>query len=308
MDIKNIESIIKGCAAGTGARIGIYFKDLNSGEEAGHAQADAFPSASVFKVFVLAEMFRQIKEGRFSLFDRYEMNDSVKSAGSGVLQHISSGTAFTVEDYAVLMMIISDNTAADFLFRLVGKDNILNNVIRPLGLNATKCDLECSRLCAVCYGLPEDAGYEAFDEAVKSAERDMRCAEPYLCVMKEDDTTSPSDIARMFELLYRGEWIDRESSSKALEIMKLCQTNARIPKYLPHGVSVAHKTGSMDRVANDAGIVYTEKGDYVLAVFYNGNTAPVREYEENAKGYRGEELIARLSRDIYAEYAGLKDS
>ena len=80
--------------------------------------------------------------------------------------------------------------------------------------------------------------------------------------------------------------------------MKQCQTNSRIPKYLPDGCNAAHKTGTMTRVANDAGIVYTPAGDFILSLFYNGNVASEEEYNANATGRLGDELLANLARDI----------
>ena len=65
---------------------------------------------------------------------------------------------------------------------------------------------------------------------------------------------------------------------------------------------VAHKTGSMDRVANDVGIVYTPKGDYILAMFYNGNTATQEEYDSNKDLHISEEVLAQLCGEIYSIY------
>ena len=84
--------------------------------------------------------------------------------------------------------------------------------------------------------------------------------------------------------------------------MKRCHTNSRIPRHLPKGTEVAHKTGTMDKVANDVGVVYTDKGDYLLCMFYNGNTATREEYDANIKGRLSDNLLADISRDIYAEY------
>ena len=53
------------------------------------------------------------------------------------------------------------------------------------------------------------------------------------------------------------------------------------------------------RTMIDVGIVYTERGSYVLALFYNGNAADEEEYARNEKGRIGDDLLAELSRDIY---------
>ena len=58
----------------------------------------------------------------------------------------------------------------------------------------------------------------------------------------------------------------------------------------------------MDKVANDCGIVYTAKGDYILCLFYNGNTASQEEYDANKKGRFSDGLLAEISKEIYAAY------
>lgn len=282
--------------------LGIYFKDLTTGEEFMHHAEAVYPAASVFKVFVLADLFRQIKEGRFTLLDRFPLKSEDKATGSGVLKVMDDDVEPTLKDYATLMMILSDNTAADFLFKLVGKENIVENVIRPLNLQSTKCDLPCSDLIAACFQI--EAGTDLKEFFLKHKQFDLRNTPAFTGGLEENDETSPVDAGKMLELLYTGNWQGADSDAQELQIMKQCQTNGRIPKYLPKGTVVAHKTGTMDRVVNDVGIVYTPKGDYILSMFYNGNTASAEEYAENSHGFFGEELLAHISKDIYAAYVG----
>lgn len=69
--------------------------------------------------------------------------------------------------------------------------------------------------------------------------------------------TTPADLAKLFETLYKGEVIDKEYSQKMLDILSRQTINDRIPKYLPAGTKVAHKTGDIGYFENDAGIVYS---------------------------------------------------
>ena len=301
MDIQKIQQLLDRCAGEMTGRASFYFQDLATGESAGHDAGAVMPSASVFKIFVLAELLRQVREGRFALSDRYPLSEADKSNGSGVLQLMEDGLRPTLRDYATLMIILSDNTAADFLFRLVGRENIIDHVLRPLGLEQTKCDLSCRDLIALCYG--GKAGL-SFAEACRLDENasGRRNLAPYTGGLELNDETSARDAARMLEQFYRGTWVDEEMSRQALDILLACQTNGRIPHLLPLGTPVAHKTGSMDRVVNDAGIVFTDKGDYLLTLFYNGNTAGAEEYDQNPHGYFGETRLAQLSLAIFEEY------
>ncbi len=299
MKNETIQCIFEEASAKMTGRLGAFFQNLATGETAGVRIDESFPSASVYKIFTLAELLLQARQGRFSLDDRHPLDTSFKSEGSGLLSLLDDGLNPTLRDYAKLMMTISDNTAADFLFNLVGREAIARDVLRPLGLSRTKCDLSCRDLIAVSYNLPPGLPYGAFEARYAALGRpSLRNAPAYVGGLTENDETSPGDVSRILERFYRGTWVDAEASREALDIMKRCQTNSRIPKLLPPDCHAAHKTGSMLRVANDAGIVYTPSGDFILALFYNGNVASEEEYAANASGRLGDELLAGLARDV----------
>lgn len=296
MNIKNIRAIAEKYRDSVTGNLGVGFTDLQTGESFSLMGDDEFPSASTFKVYILAELFRQAQEGKFKMSDRHVLTDEVKSIGSGVFFNLQAGLNPTLQDYATLMMIISDNTATDFLFDFVGRDNIKANVIDTLGLSKTKCDYPCKKLIALYY---QTTGNETFADTVGKSYRNTP---DYLCQTPENDSTSPNDMMKILRMVYDKKLFTPWVCDEMLNIMKQCQTNSRIPKYLPGNVEVAHKTGTMDRVANDCGIVYSPKGDYILTLFYNGNSASEEEYEKNLNGIMSDSLLAELSRDIYEEY------
>jgi len=290
-----VEHIFAANAATVTGKLGACFLDLKTGESAAWNGDDAFQTCSVFKVFLLAELFRQVKEGWYALSDRHALQTEDKSYGSGLLRLFDDGADLTIRDYALLMMKISDNTATDYLFHKVGRDNIRRNVIEALSLTKTKVDLDCKNLLAVCF----KRGVGAPPDPVRP---NLRNTEPYVNALELNDETSPRDITKLLTTVYRGEWQGEEMDRQMLEIMKLCDGSTRLTKYLPPKTPVAHKTGSCDRVANDAGIIYTPKGDYVLALFYNGNVASEEEYRANLDRHISEEVLARISREVYYAY------
>lgn len=295
MKIDSIRAVAEKYRGSMTGWLGVGFTDLQTGESFSLMGDDEFPAASTFKVFILAELFRQAQEGRFKMSDRRELTESFKSPGSGVLFNLQPGLTPTLQDYATLMMIISDNTATDVLFDLVGAGNIKEHVLAPLGLNKTKCDYPCKKLLSAYFGVDSLAD---FDETSVS----LRGAPDFLCQTPQNDSTSPNDMMKILRLVYEKKLFTPWVCDEMLKIMKQCQTNTRIPKFLPAGVEVAHKTGTVDRVANDVGIVYTPKGDYILTLFYNGNAASEEEYNKNVNGLMSDSLLAEISRDIYAEY------
>ena len=70
---------------GTGL-LGVGFHDLTTGEEIYLNGDTVFPTASVFKVFVLCDLFHREREGAFSFSEQHTLLEEEKSIGSGVLE------------------------------------------------------------------------------------------------------------------------------------------------------------------------------------------------------------------------------
>lgn len=100
--------------------------------------------------------------------------------------------------------------------------------------------------------------------------------------------TTAKDIAVFYEKLYRGEFVNKKTSDEMIEILKKQELNDRIPKYLPEGTVVAHKTGELFKSKHDSGIVFSKKGDYIIVVM--SETKDARKATEN---------IAIFSKKIY---------
>ena len=293
MNIEAIRAIAEKYDAMTSGDLGLLFTDLKTGETVTLNPDKELPAASTFTVFLLAEFLRQCEEGKYNLMDRHELKEEFVSPGSGVLCDLLPGMNLTLLDYARLMMMLSDNTATDYLFHLTGRDNIKNNVIDAFGLTKTKCDYPCKLLIETYF----DPAHK-----VMEGERNWRNTDDYLCLTPTNDSTSANDMAKVLKMAYDKTLFSPWVSEQMIDIMKRCHTNSRIPKELPRDVEVAHKTGTMDKVANDCGIVYTEKGDYIICLFYNGNTASQEEYDANKKGRLSDGLLAEISKEIYAAY------
>lgn len=105
--------------------------------------------------------------------------------------------------------------------------------------------------------------------------------------------STPSDIALFLEKLHKGELASQEHTNKMLGLLKMQKLNDKLPKYLPTGTVVAHKTGEIDFLTHDAGIVYTKNGDYVIVIFSESD------YPPGAK-----ERIAQISKAVYNYFLG----
>lgn len=110
-----------------------------------------------------------------------------------------------------------------------------------------------------------------------------------------DPKTTAYDVALFFQLLHDGKIVDASTSAQMINLLSRQQRNDAIPKYLPPGVMVAHKTGEIDYFKHDAGIISSpETGDYIFVVLSKSDSP-----------YGAEERIALLSKAVY-EYFSTK--
>ncbi len=287
---------------GTG-RLAAGFMDLTTGE-AVYLNGDiSSPTASVYKIFVLCQLFHMQKERKLSFCHKHILSEQEKSIGSGVLEKEPAGTEHSLMDYIMLMMSVSDNTATDYLVSLAGKENIRINVLEALELNNSKCDLNCMENLTGCYNT-------TLEEYRKMCESDSwydsYMGSYFLCQEEKNNQTTPKDMVKLLSLMNQGQAIDPDSDRQMLDIMAQCKTNARIPALLPDSVRVEHKTGTIDHLANDVGIVRTHKGDYILALFYNGNIGSREEYTSTSFSEVGNKILSELSFDIYNAFIANK--
>lgn len=100
--------------------------------------------------------------------------------------------------------------------------------------------------------------------------------------------TSAYDTALFFEKLYQGKLADAEYTEKMLTLLKAQRLNNKLPRKLADDVIIAHKTGELGFVSHDAGIVYSDNGDYIIVVLTETS------FPEGA-----EERIADISKAVY---------
>jgi beta-lactamase class A len=103
--------------------------------------------------------------------------------------------------------------------------------------------------------------------------------------------TTASDIALFYFKLYNHQLVNYESSSEMIELLTRQAINDRIPKYLPKNISIAHKTGELDTVKHDAGIVFTPTGDFILVMLSDTDNPKI-----------AAEKMAQLSQQIYLNF------
>lgn len=202
-----------------------------------------FLAASMMKLFVLWELFRRRDQG-LDLNERILLEEKAMVPGFGVLCRLRKGLMPTLYDLAVLMIIVSDNTATNLLMDYLGIENIQKNCEK----NGWK-DTQITR--------------KMFDS--ESAAKGL------------ENRTSATDVACFFQLLLKesDSEISQVSRREMLEILFDQQCNNKLPGRifnLPNGdrISFAHKTGDITAHEHDGGIFLTPQGPKIL-VLMTGN-------------------------------------
>ena len=209
------------------------------------------PAASIIKVPILMVLFEQMESGRVSMEGKYTLRNVDKVGGSGKLQHAAAGSSYTYGFLAREMIQLSDNVATNILIAKLGMDNI-GEMLHRNGL----VDTQLNR-------------YMMDFEAIKKGKQNY---------------TSPYEINQLFLMLLSGDYLSDDSRGQMIEILTECADNSGIPRDLPAGVDVAHKTGTLDYIRGDAGIIFGDK-TLVLSVF-------VENFKEQKEA---DEVIAKIS-------------
>ncbi len=79
-------------------------------------------------------------------------------------------------------------------------------------------------------------------------------------------TTSARDMLVLLERIARGQAVSPTASADMLHLLLRQKINDRLPRLLPAGTQVAHKTGNLDGVVNDVGILYGQRSTVVVSV------------------------------------------
>ena len=125
-------------AAGTGnGRAAIVVRHLVSGASASTNEGEVYRSASLAKVPVLVEAYRQLAAGTLRADEALPITEDSITDGAGVLQ-ARAGERIPVSELLRLSVSVSDNTAARLLLQRVGGVEAVNRTLGALGLTHTR--------------------------------------------------------------------------------------------------------------------------------------------------------------------------
>jgi len=230
------------------------------------------PTASLIKLPVMVEAYRQIEAGKVKLDQRIEVRQEDMVPGSGILtSHFSPGTMITLRDAIRLMMVYSDNTAT-------------NLVIDAIGLPATTKAMQ-------------ELGYSETQLHANVFRSDTSIA-PERSKKYGLGSTTAVEMVELLKKLQRGELGNAKSTEAMLDHLLNCDDKSRFTLLMPAGVKVAHKTGSVTRVRTDAGLLMGKDCTIAVCVLTDNND-DTRWTDDNA----GNRLCAEIAKATYDVFA-----
>jgi len=84
--------------------------------------------------------------------------------------------------------------------------------------------------------------------------------------------STPKDMVTILERLEKGELVNADASKEMIAILRRQQDNTGIRRFL--GDNVANKTGALDALRADVGIVYSKGGRIAMAIYVDGMPRP----------------------------------
>ena len=274
-----LQARVEAVAAAHHGKVALFAENLQTHETVAIAPDTPVQTASVIKLAILYEALEQISAGKIHLDDRITEAPEDRVPGSGILTLLDAPRSLTFKDVLTLMIMMSDNAAANLAMDHVGIANV-NARMAKLGLSNTYLYKKVFTPVAPGTKMPDDQKKFGLG---KTTAREMATL---MTKFVQCDFSEPALTT------------DEALCTAALHMLHVQFYRSAIPRYLDGtpgatGDSIANKTGSLDAVRNDVAAISTKNGMVVIAAFTYENADHSWGAEQE-----GELTIAKLARVI----------
>ena len=190
-----------------------------------------FPIASTIKIPILLQLLMRDEKGELDINEMVDITPEMIYPGSGIITYLEGPLKLSILDIAILMIIVSDNTATNMCIDYAGIDKT-NDMLRSLGVDNI------------------------------TLRRKMQDTESV--VNNRENVGTPDDCVLLLDHLYNGK-PSQGVSEKCLSILRKTKSSL-LSRVIPPEVPLANKPGGMARVRCDAGIVYLSRYPYVVSI------------------------------------------
>jgi beta-lactamase class A len=238
---KKLEAKIAERVQGFKGEVGIYVKDLRSGRVSLYNADTVFPTASIVKVPILLGVTAAVENGQLAYDSNHVYRDSLLYAGEDILGSFKDGEKIALKKIIMLMMTTSDNTASLWLQSLAGGGRRINELLTQQGLSNTFVN-------------SRTPGREANRAQYGWGQ------------------TTPAEMGRLFEKIYRREIISPYASEKMLRAMSrnFWDEDESLGSFPPY-IEVFSKNGCVNASRSEAMIVNAPNRPFVFCIFTKNN-------------------------------------
>ena len=240
--ISDTDAKVQAAIADFKGKVWVFAKNLDTGKTYSLRGEEQVRTASTIKVPIMAETFRQVAEGKIGWSDELILAKEKKQGGSGILGEFSDNSKLDLKTAVNLMIVLSDNTATNLVLEKVTTDSV-NDYMAKLGLTDT---LSLRKI-----------GGGGDSKAWLNDQRNR---------LFGLGRSSPRDMVRLLKMIEKSEIVSKEASAEMIAILKRQQYKDGIGRGVPDTMQVASKSGALDRLRSDVGIIYTRRGRIAMAI------------------------------------------
>jgi len=244
-----LDKIVHAKIQGFSGRVSLYAKNLDSGVTYALRADEPVRTASTIKLPIMVECFSEAAEGKLKLSEPLTLTQAEKVSGSGILQDLSDGDRLPIRDMIDLMIVLSDNTATNLILNRIG-GNAVNARMAQLGLHQTRV---MRKILGDRNDLkPVPSGIT--DEGAKPENKKWGIGR-----------SSPHEMVIILEKLYKGQLVSKDASQEMIAILKKQRDQDGMGRDMKD-VDIAHKSGALDALRSDVGIIYSKRGAIAMAI------------------------------------------
>lgn len=293
-----LQSRLEAIAAVRAGRVGIAVLDPRDGRPFLVHGDEPFPMASTVKVAVAATYLDEVRRHRRSLERMIGLDERWRVGSDGIAKLMPHpGVRLSAANLIELMLRVSDNTATDMLIADLGGVPAVQRWLGRNRVGGVRIDRTIARLVLDNMGLPPIEGKTAAETlwASPPPSEDAQARAAAMFDSDPRDNATPLGMATFLRRLDT-DLLDGERRAFLFDVMARCLTGAdRLRALLPADTRVEHKTGTLEGISDDVGIIrLPDRRPLVIAVFTRGI----------ADGKERAQIIAEAGKAAYDAFAG----
>ena len=231
----SLQRALDSLVTGFRGEVGVYVRNLRTGQTAGINQDTVFPTASMIKVPILVATFDALDRGVLDFHQELVYTDSLLYPGEDLIGGLKDSATVSLSKLTLLMITTSDNTASLWLQALAGTGTAINQWLADHGFDSTRVN-------------DRTPGREANRERYGWGQ------------------TTPREMAELLVMIRQGWAVSPAASEEMYRHLTRSYYTGEVLSVLPPWVQVASKVGAVNQSRSEVVLVNAPSGDYVFCI------------------------------------------